>query len=182
VILGSTRALANYDGYELVLCDLGDGGPVMPTGTIETVTIAPASEGASFALSTDEGVAQDYSAATGTPIGSQFNLGPIANVGALPIALTGSGSVIIADDSGELSALDVADGDLLGEQAAGALGVADDGAWLATTDGGSLATFSCPVCGDAGGLLSDARSLIPAELTASERAKYLDGQQPEFTP
>jgi WD40 repeat protein len=184
VILGGDRVLAIDLDTGVALYDEASGRlitDITPPGTDQSYAVTGSSDGSTFAVSTGQGDVRAYSAATGQPTGDPLDLPPAAQNGTiLPVTLTGDGSVLVALDGSELSAWQVATGDLLAQQDADAFATANDGAVLATVTGSSLSTFSCDVCGDPSLLLPDARALIPHGLSAAERATYLAGEPAEF--
>jgi WD40 repeat protein len=184
LILGDDRVLAIDLDIGIPLYDEASGRlitDIMPPGTDQSWALTGSSDGSTFAISTGQGVVRAYSAATGQPTGDPLDLPPAATNGAvLPVTLTGDGSVLVSLDNSELSAWQVATGDLLAQQDADAFAVANDGAVLATLTGASLETFSCVVCGDPSLLLPDANALIPQGLSPAERDTYLAGEAAEF--
>lgn len=184
VILADDRVLGIDLDTGIPLYDEASGRlitDIMPPGTGQSWAVTESSDGATFAVSTGDGVVRAYSAATGQPTGDPLDLPPAAvNDAVLPVTMTGDGSVLVTLDNAELSAWQVATGDLLAQQDADAFATASDGAVLATLTGDSLATFDCVVCGDASGLLPAANALIPQGLSPAERETYLAGEPAEF--
>jgi hypothetical protein len=185
VVLSRTRIAAEIDEYDFALFNARTGrliAKIEPPGrTIDTVELAGSSDGSTFAISTNEGVVRSYSAASGAAVGDPIDLPDVINQDALPIALTGDGRVLMALDNGRLSVWQLSTGDLLATQAADAFGVARDGAGLTTLSASRVQTFLCSFCGDAALLLPAAR-LVTHPFTAAERATYLAGQSPRFSP